>query len=272
MPLNWDKVNARLNQAAAVLNRDDPVQARGALQTGIDLGTADVVLMVLDSSGIPVAAFLEWATVVRDGVVTDFIGAVDVVRRLAQRAERRLGRRLTAAATAFPPGTDARLSTHILESAELEVAAVKDEPSCVATLLDLDRAAVVDIGGGTTGTAVARRGQVVFSGDEPTGGHHLTLRIAGHFGISYEAAEARKRRSGARDGILELCKPTLQRIADIVATHIRGRKVERIVLTGGTCCLPGVDGVLAGELGLPVVLPSQPLLLTPLAIAALPRD
>jgi ethanolamine utilization protein EutJ len=45
--------------------------------------------------------------------------------------------------------------------------------------------------------------------------------------------------------------------------------VERIVLTGGTCCLPGVDGVFAEELRLPIQLPCQPLLLTPLAIASL---
>ena len=271
MPISWDEVNARLDRAAALLDRDRPVAARGPLQAGIDLGTADVVLMVLDASGRPVAAFLEWATVVRDGVVVDFIGAVDIVRRLVARAEKRLGVRLTAAATSFPPGTDARLSTHILETAGLDVAAVRDEPSCVAALLDLDRTAVVDIGGGTTGTAVVHGGQVVFSGDEPTGGHHLNLSIAGHFGIAYEEAEARKRQA-ERYGILELARPTLQRIADIVAAHIRARGVKRVILTGGTCCLPGADGVLAGELALPVALPSQPLLLTPLAIAALPRS
>jgi ethanolamine utilization protein EutJ len=264
-------MNARLDRAAAILNQEQPISAIGPLQAGVDLGTADVVLMVLDGSGHPVAAFLEWATVVRDGVVVDFIGAVDILHRLLSKAEHRLGVRLTAAATAFPPGTDARLSTNILETAGIDAAAVKDEPSCVATLLDLDQTAVVDIGGGTTGTAVVRRGKVVFSDDEPTGGHHLSLCIAGHFGISYEAAEARKRQPEVY-GILELVRPSLQRIADIIAKHIRGRRVQRIILTGGTCCLPGVERIIAAELGLPVILPSQPLLLTPLAIAALPRS
>lgn len=270
MTLSWDEMNGRLDRAARILNEDRPRSTKGPLQVGIDLGTADVVLMALDTHGAPVAAFLEWATVVRDGVVVDFIGAVDIVRRLVERTEACLGERISAAATSFPPGTEARLSINILETAGLDVSAVQDEPSCVAALLDLDRTAVVDIGGGTTGTAVVRRGAVVFSGDEPSGGHHLSLTIAGHYGISYEEAERRKRRAGQSD-ILSLVRPNLQRIADIVAQHIRRRRVERVVLTGGTCCLPGVDRVLAEELGLPVMLPSQPLLLTPLAIAALPR-
>ena len=268
MPLSWDEANRRLDLAAALLDRTVPAPAAGLLYAGVDLGTADVVLMVLNGAGMPVAAFLEWATVVRDGVVVDFIGAVDIVRRLVDKAEARLGVRPVAAATSFPPGTDARLSTNILESAGLDVVAVRDEPSCVAAMLDLDRTAVVDIGGGTTGTAVVQQGRVVFSGDEPSGGHHLTLSIAGHFGITYPEAEARKRQA-ERYGILALARPTVQRIADIVAAHIHGHRVERIILTGGTCCLPGIDQILAEELGLPVVLPSQPLLLTPLAIAAL---
>jgi ethanolamine utilization protein EutJ len=127
---------------------------------------------------------------------------------------------------------------------------------------------VVDVGGGTTGTAVVHKGKVVFSGDQPTGGRHISLVIAGHFGISFQEAEERKRRHD-QFGILGLARPTLQRMCDIVAGHIKGHRVDRIVLTGGTCCLPGVEGIFAEELHLPIQLPCQPLLLTPLAIASL---
>jgi ethanolamine utilization protein EutJ len=127
---------------------------------------------------------------------------------------------------------------------------------------------VVDIGGGTTGTAVVKKGNVVFSGDLPTGGRHVSLVIAGRYGIPFAEAERRKREDDPAE-ILKLARPTLQRMSDIVAGHIRGRAVDRLILTGGTCCLPGVDAVFAEELGLPVQLPSQPLLLTPLAIASL---
>ena len=245
MAISWERMTQRLNQAADILNVTDPVSALGPLHMGIDLGTADVVLMVLDELGEPQAAFLEWAEVVRDGVVVDFIGAADIVSRLVDKARKRLGVELPTAATSYPPGTDPRLSTNILERAGLEVVAVEDEPRCVASLLQLDKAAVVDIGGGTTGTAVVQREKVVFSGDEPTGGRHISLAIAGHFNISFEEAEVRKRQP-EKYGILDLARPTLQRISDIVAGHIQGHTVERVVLTGGTCCLPGVDASNSG--------------------------
>jgi ethanolamine utilization protein EutJ len=267
MPISWEQTAQRLNHAAQILNQTGPVVLSGPPHVGIDLGTADIVLMVLNESAEPVASFLEWAEVVRDGVVFDFVGAVDIVRRLLAKAEHRLGLKLTAASTSYPPGTDPRLSTNILETAGLDVLGVQDEPTCVASLLHLDNAAVVDIGGGTTGTAVVRNGAVVFAGDEPSGGRHISLVIAGHFGISFEEAEKRKRLPFQYE-IFELARPTLQRISDIVAGHIRGHAVERIILTGGTCCLPGVDEIFADELHLPIQLPSQPLLLTPMAIAA----
>ena len=60
--------------------------------------------------------------------------------------------------------------------------------------------------------------------------------MAGHYNISFEMAEKRKR-DPERYGILDLARPTLQRICDIVARHIDGHDVERIILSGGTCCL-----------------------------------
>ncbi|WP_461211204.1 ethanolamine utilization protein EutJ [Desulfocurvus sp. DL9XJH121] len=264
----WKQTNAKLDRAARILNNEERAAAPGPVSVGVDLGTADVVLMVLDRKGQPLACFLEWAEVVRDGVVVDFIGAVNIVKDMVEKAQERLGLPITEAATSFPPGTDPRLSTNVLERAGLDVRAVSDEPSCVASLLRLDKSAVVDIGGGTTGIAVIDKGEVLSCGDEPTGGRHISLAIAGHYGVPMAEAEKRKRQA-EKYGILGLATPTLQRVADIVATHIRGRDVDRFVLTGGTCCLPGMDAVLSRELGLPALLPSQPLLLTPLAIASL---
>ena len=269
MTVSWKEVQRRLDLAAGLLNNATKRGVKGPLHAGVDLGTADVVVMVLDCAGEPVAAFLEWAEVVRDGVVVDFIGAADIVRKLLGKAEKKLGVEITAAATSFPPGTDQRLSTNILERVGLEVAAVDDEPSCVARLLHLDKAAVVDIGGGTTGTAVVQNGEVVFSDDEPSGGRHIGLSIAGHYNVTFEKAEAYKRKPD-QYGIVDLARPTLQRISDIVARHIEGHEVDQIILSGGTCCLPGIEDVFRRELDLPVKLPSQPLLLTPLAIASLP--
>ncbi len=272
MPGGWDSVMARLDAAAALLDDERPIRppqgGAGPYRLGVDLGTADVVVMAVDAEGNPAAAFLEWASVVRDGVVVDYFGAIELTRKLVAKAEKRLGVHFTEAATSFPPGTDPRLSTNILDAAGLTVSGFADEPTCVALLAGLNNAAVVDIGGGTTGTAVIKGGRVVFSADEPTGGHHLTLVLSGALRLPYAEAELKKRGPG-NEAYAATLAPVFERIADIVRKHIRGHKVRSVHLTGGTCCFPGIDKIFERELGLPVVLPSQPLLLTPLAIASL---
>ena len=49
----------------------------GPLQVGVDLGTAYLVLVVLDQDKKPIAGEYQFAQVVRDGLVVDFVGAVD---------------------------------------------------------------------------------------------------------------------------------------------------------------------------------------------------
>lgn len=102
------------------------------------------------------AVCLDWADVVRDGIVWDFFGAVTIVRRHLDTLEQQFGRRFSHAATSFLR-TDPRISINVLESAGLEVSHVLDEPTAVADLLQLDNAGVVDIGGGTTGIAIVKR-------------------------------------------------------------------------------------------------------------------
>lgn len=136
----WDEVMKRLEVASKICNDASPVQVEGPIHVGVDLGTADVVVMAVDDNGMPVSAFLEWATVVRDGVVVDYHGAITIVKRLVSMTEERLGRKITEASTSYPPGTDARLSTNILDAANLRLVSTADEPSCLARLARLDRA------------------------------------------------------------------------------------------------------------------------------------
>jgi len=260
-----------LNIAAGIVNDPTPVRAPGALRLGIDLGTSDVISMALDADNRPVGVCLEWADVVRDGIVLNFYGAVEIVRRQLEILRDKLGVEFELAVTSYPPGTDPRISANVLESAGLEVAGVVDEPSAVACLLALDRAAVVDIGGGTTGIAVLREGKVVYSGDEPTGGRHVTLVIAGNGGLSLEKAEALKIASGKQ--VWPMVRPVFEKMADIVRRHISGHDVEALYLSGGSCALPGVRELFREEFpGYGVVLPDHPIFLTPLAIAAYRPD
>jgi ethanolamine utilization protein EutJ len=271
-------LDPRLALAAGLARgKKKPKAPAGALSLGIDLGTSDVVSMLVDADAKPVAVCLDWADVVRDGVVWDFFGAVSLVRAQLEKLRAAFGKALPErATTSFPPGTDARISVNVIEAAGMEVAGVIDEPSSVATLLQLDRAAVVDIGGGTTGIAVVEAGKVAYSGDEPTGGHHVSLTLAGHRGISLEEAEALKRDEGnARrsEEVWPIVRPVFEKMADIVRGHLSGPAknfpVDTLYLAGGSCAMPGVRELFAQEFeGMAVILPGHPLYLTPLAIAA----
>lgn len=262
-----DWLTQNLSRSAKIVNTDKLPESKGPYKLGIDLGTSDIVSMVLNSDNEPVAVCLDWADVVRDGIVLNFHGAMKIVRNQLATLEKQLGVELKSTNTSYPPGTDPRISVNVLEAAGLEVTEVIDEPSAVANLLKLDKAAVVDIGGGTTGIAILQKGKVIYSGDEPTGGRHVTLTIAGAHGISLEEAEAMKLAKGKE--VWSIVRPVFQKMADIARDHIRGHDVKSIYLSGGSCTLPGVQELFEQEF--PdhiIVLPKNPIFLTPYAIAA----
>lgn len=250
-------LSPRLQKAAALCNQA-PAASESPLWLGIDLGTCDVVSMVVDRDGQPVAVCLDWADVVRDGIVWDFFGAVTLVRRHLATLEQQLGCRFTHAATSFPPGTDPRISINVLESAGLEISHVLDEPTAVADLLQLDNAGVVDIGGGTTGIAIVKQGRVTYSADEATGGHHISLTLAGNRGIGLEEAEQYKRSHAGE--IWPVVKPVYEKMAEIVARHIAGQGIVDLWLAGGACMQPGVHELFRQRFpALPVHLPQHSL-------------
>ena len=101
------------------------------LKVGVDLGTAYIVLVVLDEENNPVACEKQAADVLRDGVVVDYLGALRIVKELKAKLEKRIGRELVNCAIAMPAGTESSVKTHqyVAEGADLEVTAVLDEPS-----------------------------------------------------------------------------------------------------------------------------------------------
>mgnify|MGYP001165974022 FL=1 len=115
----------------------------GPFKLGIDLGTSDIVSVVLDGKNHPVAARLSWADVVRDGVVVNFHEAIQIVKKQVTELETLLNIEFKTANTPYPPGTDPKISVNVIEAAGLEVSAVIDEPSAVAHLLKLDQAAEI---------------------------------------------------------------------------------------------------------------------------------
>lgn len=263
-------IDARIRALESCIGTTRPVGKDEFLHVGVDLGTAYIVVVVLNAAKEPVACALEFAQVVRDGLVVDYIGATCIVRRLAGQLEERLGRRLTHAAIAVPPGTgvkDSATHRHVVEGAGLEVTAILDEPTAANAVLGLDNGVIVDIGGGTTGLSVLEEGRVAYVADEATGGTHLTLVLAGNYGLPFEEAEELKKDPARQDEILSVVRPVLQKMGTIVRRHVEGRNVRSVHLVGGTCCLRGMEDVIATETGLPVYKPANPLLVTPLGIA-----
>jgi len=262
----------------ALLARTDAVMAgrangctpAGRLHVGVDLGTAYTVILVVDDAGQPVAGEYQFAQVVRDGLVVDFVGAVDLLRRLKQRVEAHLGVELTAAASAYPPGVpraEVRATANVLYAAGLECTGLVDEPTAANNVLQIRNGAIVDVGGGTTGIAVVEDGQVVYTADEPTGGTHFTLVVAGAKGITFEQAERLKTDPAEQLRLLPVVRPVMEKVATIVQRHIAGRNVETLYLVGGACAFPGMAGVIEEITGVPTRLPGNPLFITPLGIA-----
>jgi ethanolamine utilization protein EutJ len=237
---------------------------------GVDLGTAYIVVVVVNGSGEPVACALEFAQVVRDGLVVDYVGATQIVRRLVGQLQERLGRELEDAAIAVPPGTGVRecaTHRHVVEGAGLNVISILDEPTAANAVLNVENGVIVDIGGGTTGLSILENGKVTYVADEPTGGTHLTLVLAGNYGVSFEEAEKIKKDPARQREVFTVVKPVIEKMASIINSHIRGRNVSDIYLVGGTCCLKDMEKIIAKETGKPVCKPSNPFLVTPLGIA-----
>lgn len=243
---------------------------QGPFHVGVDLGTAYTVLMVLDRDYRPVAGSCRFARIVRDGLVVDFAGAVDLLHAMKRRMEERLGFELTAAASGYPPGVareDVRAVENVLYAAGLECTGLIDEPTAANNVLQIRDGAIVDVGGGTTGVAIFSEGRVVYVADEPTGGTQFTLVIAGSENITFEEAEALKKDPAQQRRLFPSVRPVMEKVGSIVGRHIAGHGVECLSLVGGTCAYPGMGRVIEGYTGVKTFIPANPLFVTPLGIA-----
>ncbi len=239
------------------------------LKVGLDLGTAYIVLVVLDEENNPIAVEKQAADVLRDGVVVDYIGALGIVKKLKENIEKRIGVELNQCAIAMPAGTDSSVKTHqyIAEGAGLEVVAILDEPSAANAIYQISNGVVVDIGGGTTGLAILESGRVVQIEDEPTGGTHLSLVLAGNYRISFAEAEVIKQDYKKHKEILPIVRPVVQKMATIINRYVNSDEVDAVYLCGGTCCLTGIEGIIEAETGIKTIKPNNPFLVTPTGIA-----
>ena len=237
--------------------------------TGVDLGTACVVLAVLDENKRPVAGAYRYADVVKDGMVVDYIGAIRIVRELKNEIEEKLGEELLYAAAAIPPGTesiDGGAIKNVVQAAGFELTNLLDEPTAANEVLKIQNGAVVDIGGGT-GTSIIKDGKVVYVADEPTGGTHFSLVVAGAYGINFDDADKFKRNKKNHKELLPILKPVIEKVGSIINIHVKDHYVKEISLVGGTACLEGIEEVIEKQTKIYTYKPKNPMFVTPLGIA-----
>lgn len=266
--MDFERVNRFISQVAAS-ESETFIPVGQKLKVGLDLGTAYIVLVVMDERNNPIACEKQASSVLKDGVVVDYIGALDIVRRLKEKLEKRLNRQLEHCAIAMPAGTEDSARTHqyVAEGAGLEVKNILDEPTAANLIYRINDGVVVDIGGGTTGLAIFKNGQVQRIEDEPTGGVHITLVLAGNKGISYRQAEEIKQDYSRHREILPVVTAVIEKMASIVGKYIDRDTTDMIYLCGGTCCLTGIEDIFTKALGIKTVKPENPFLVTPAGIA-----
>ncbi|WPC44388.1 ethanolamine utilization protein EutJ [Clostridium sp. JS66] len=265
-----NKANMFIKQMEDTISKPSEIDEKEEIKVGVDLGTSNIVITVLDKNNVPVAGEIYPASVVKDGIVVEYLKAVTIVRELKSKLEKTLNRTLDYAATAIPPGIskgNVKVIQNVVEAADFIVTNVIDEPTAASEVLKIKDGAVVDVGGGTTGISILKNGEVVYSADEPTGGHHLSLVVAGSLGIEYEEAEKFKVNPDNYNTVFPVVRPVIEKMADIVLRHVQGHDVETIYLVGGTCCLKDIEKVVEKYTGIKTIKPYNPLLVTPIGIS-----
>lgn len=250
---------------------ENPVAGNSRIyHTGVDLGTAYVVMTVLDENYKPVAGACRRADVVRDGMVVDYIGAIRIVKTMKETIENKIGAELLYAAAAIPPGMDkldGGAVANVCRSAGFEITALLDEATAANSLLKMENGAIVDIGGGTTGIAVIKDKKIVSTVDEATGGVHFSLVLSGAYKMKFDDADEYKRNIENHAEIITVVRPVIEKISGIIESAVYPYDIDTVVLVGGSSCLSGIEKIVEKNTGIRTLKPDNPLFVTPLGIA-----
>ncbi len=266
------QANQLLTAFSKIVNTDKakPYKKEQGYKVGVDLGTSSIVLVVLNQQDSPIFGAFEYADVIQDGLVVNYQKSVEIVQRLKEKAEIALGFSLKMASGAIPPGTvgnNKRVVANVIESAGMEADNLIDEPTAAALVLNIHKGGVIDVGGGTTGISIFEEGMPVLVSDEPTGGTHMTLVLAGYYKISIEEAELRKRESKKEQENFAIVKPVVQRMAAITANILAKHSIDPLYVVGGAAHFSEFEKEFGRYLKQPVYKPVYPQFVTPIGIA-----
>lgn len=277
MSNHMEKTNSILETVKKSLNKTDKIKNKNEkIKVGIDLGTSSIVLVVLNEENQPITYAYEETNVVKDGLVVDFSKAVEVVKKLKIQAEKCIGREIEYASGAIPPntvGNNKHVVGHVIEAAEITLDGIFDEPTAAAKVLEISNGAVVDIGGGTTGISIFEDSQTTYTADEATGGHHMSLVLAGNYKVPLEEAEKIKREEKKYQTNFFILKPVIEKMAMLTLEFIEdyNKSVDSIYLVGGATILPQFEIIFEKTTGIKTIKPLYPQLVTPTGIAMLSR-
>jgi ethanolamine utilization protein EutJ len=95
----------------------------------------------------------------------------------------------------------------------------------------------------------------------------MTLVLAGSYRWSTEEAERIKRDPTEEHRVYPVVKPVVEKMAAIVGRYLEDYPVDTVYVVGGACCFSQFEQTFEKCLGVPVVKPAVPLLVTPLGIA-----
>jgi len=85
--------------------------------------------------------------------------------------------------------------------------------------------------------------------------------------MSFEDADQYKRDFKNHRELMPVLRPVIEKVSSIISRHIRDYQVKEIYLVGGTCCLEGIEDIIAKQTNLPTYKPQNPMFVTPLGIA-----
>lgn len=89
-----DLKSRTLSNFAELVKTGECKRFKGRLKVGVDLGTANTVLAVVDTFNRPIAGISAPSHTIQDGVIVNYFESVQLVTKLKKALEERLGAEL----------------------------------------------------------------------------------------------------------------------------------------------------------------------------------
>ncbi len=122
--------------------------------------------------------------------------------------------------------------------------------------------AVLDIGATMTSLNVIENGELIYTREQAFGGKQLTEEIMRRYGLAYEEAGRLKKVGGLPDNYIpEVLEPFKENMAQQVSRFLQffytagqHESVDMIALAGGCASIPGIDELIATQLGIETII------------------